>query len=468
MDERSKGHRRILQEVEVLLSMISAPVLVVNQHGVVIHANTVAENVWGRSLVTLIDKSLDELTDTPTLHQYVRQGKPAMDLQIKINHSSGTQHAYLCKVHPLLVEKEAEGAVLSLTRQLVEEPGSKKEQKNAVRYSFASIRGNSQTINQLKGLAKTVAKSDSTILIRGESGTGKEVLAQAIHDASNRYQGPFVAINCAAIPESLLESELFGFEEGAFTGAKKGGKPGKFEMARGGTLFLDEIGDMPLYLQAKLLRVLQERRVERIGGSVSIPIDVRLMAATHKDVEAMIIQQQFREDLYFRLNVIPLHVPPLRERKEDLFDLIDFFMKSFSERLWKEPKRLSSQVVNILYAYHWPGNIRELENVVEYMVNLEAGELVTVTSVPAHIRTYAEAKKAAWKEEPEVRLSDVNIVTPTLSKLNGQEVQLIREALRIYGETTEGKKKAAEHLGISVSTLYRRLYKLNRERTERV
>jgi transcriptional regulator with PAS, ATPase and Fis domain len=186
------------------------------------------------------------------------------------------------------VNKKVEGAVLQLTKRILA-PSVDKHKKYATRYSFADIRGSSDVMTALKVQAEKVAKGNSTILIRGESGTGKEVLVQAIHTASNRQKGPFIAINCAAIPESLLESELFGYDEGSFTGAKKGGKPGRFELAQGGTLFLDEIGDMPLFLQAKLLRVLQERRVERVGGSESIPIDVRVIAATHKDLDVQIL-----------------------------------------------------------------------------------------------------------------------------------------------------------------------------------
>lgn len=291
----------------------------------------------------------------------------------------------------------------------------------------------------------------------------------SIHQASSRSDGPFVAINCAAIPEALLESELFGYEEGAFTGAKKGGKAGRFELALNGTLFLDEIGDIPPFLQAKLLRVLQERRIERVGGSESIPVDVRLIAATHKDLDAMIVSGQFREDLYYRLHVIPLYVPPLRERKEDLYDLIHYYLKLFADKLGKEPKLFTAQALKCLIDYHWPGNIRELENTLEYIVNLEIGDLVTISSLPAIIRgsRTSEEGLATQSQSQATPSAPLASATPAPQaaelSLEKTEEQLILQAVQRFGKSTEGKRKAAEFLGISVATLYRRLQKLSRK-----
>jgi sigma-54 dependent transcriptional regulator, acetoin dehydrogenase operon transcriptional activator AcoR len=461
LESLKKERKWLLQEIEALLSMISNPVLVVDQQGSVIHANTFAENVWRRSQITLINKSLLELMTAPKLIEFVQQGKPSIDFPVQIKDSTGGLSPYSCRLHPLKANKSVEGAVLQFTKQVLL-PSVDKQKKFVPRYSFTDIHGNSPTIIALKAQAEIVAKSDSTILIRGESGTGKEVLAQAIHGASHRQKGPFVAINCAAIPESLLESELFGYEEGSFTGAKKGGKPGRFELAQGGSLFLDEIGDMPLFLQAKLLRVLQERRTERVGGSESIPIDVRVIAATHKDIETMIANQQFREDLYFRLNVIPFSIPPLRERVEDLYELIHYFMKRYAERFGKETKRLSSQVLTRLYNYHWPGNVRELENIIEYIVNLEIGDLVTISSLPLSLR-YPEGL-----EEPIEKLRTLpkkrSAFDSSFLNLEESETNLIEQALRRYGTSTEGKRKAAEALGMSVATLYRRLKTISREK----
>ena len=232
---------------------------------------------------------------------------------------------------------------------------------------------NSQ-MKKIYELAKKVAPSSSTILILGESGTGKEVLAKYIHFCSKR-KGPFVTINCAAIPEELLEAELFGYEKGAFTGAIKS-KPGKFEIANKGTLFLDEIGDLSLKLQAKLLRVIQEKQVERLGSDHSIKVDVRILAATNKDLEKEVQEGRFREDLFFRLNVIPIKLPPLRERKEDIPLLTQFFLKRICEREGIEEKKLTSQAIKALLNYPWPGNIRELENFIERVVILSENNII--------------------------------------------------------------------------------------------
>ncbi|MCG5026993.1 sigma 54-interacting transcriptional regulator, partial [Anoxybacillus flavithermus] len=307
--ERARQERlKLLREIEGLLSFITDPVLVVDAKGHIVHTNSAAEQILERSQIIMIDKHVTEFVQSESLSKYIKQGKPVTNLAVNVINAKGARLDFSCRLHPLLVDAQVEGAILFFTK-----PALRQEQEKSLRYgtrfSLDDIIGSSPAIAALKEQVMKIAKSESTVLIRGESGTGKEVLAQSIHRLSHRNKGPFVAINCAAIPESLLESELFGYEEGAFTGAKKGGKPGRFELAKGGTLFLDEIGDMPLYLQAKLLRVLQERRIERVGGTKAIEVDVRIIAATHKDLESMIANNQFREDLYFRLNVIPLYVP---------------------------------------------------------------------------------------------------------------------------------------------------------------
>ncbi|WP_431809653.1 sigma-54 interaction domain-containing protein [Brevibacillus agri] len=467
-EQESKERKLLLQEVEGLLSLITVPILVVDATGHVIHANQAAEHVWQRSLAVLLTKSLQAFVATSKLLGFVKKGKPLRDFSVEIVDGSGKRLPCLCRLHPLYIDQKPEGAILQFTRQQMETE-QEKNRKYVTRYTFADIRGNSEAIIALKDSARKIAKSDSTVLIRGESGTGKEVLAQSIHQASSRSDGPFVAINCAAIPEALLESELFGYEEGAFTGAKKGGKAGRFELALNGTLFLDEIGDMPPFLQAKLLRVLQERRIERVGGSESIPVDVRLIAATHKDLDAMIVSGQFREDLYYRLHVIPLYVPPLRERKEDLYDLIHYYLKLFADKLGKEPKLFSAQALKCLIDYHWPGNIRELENTLEYIVNLEIGDLVTISSLPAIIRgsRTSEEGLATQSQSQATPSAPLASATPAPQaaelSLEKTEEQLILQAVQRFGKSTEGKRKAAEFLGISVATLYRRLQKLSRK-----
>ena len=308
--------------------------------------------------------------------------------------------------------------------------------------SFDSIIGSSSVMARLKQRALQISSSDSTVLITGESGTGKELFARAIHTSSPRNKRPFVSINCGAIPEMLLESELFGYEKGAFTGADRNGKIGKFELADGGTIFLDEIGDMPIHLQVKLLRVLQTRQIDKIGGQSPISIDVRIIAATNQNLEAMITENQFREDLYFRLSVIPLQIPALRERPEDIPLLIDHAFCKFRDKLGKNIKSISHDAYQCLAAYPWPGNVRELENALEYAINMETSQAIQMENLPDKIRKLHTNTDSAI---------DFKKQSADYQK------QLIIRCLEETGWSVKGKREAAKKLGISESTLYRRL-----------
>lgn len=310
---------------------------------------------------------------------------------------------------------------------------------------FDHIVGHSESLLQAKALAKKVAGSDSTVLILGESGTGKELFARAIHHSSPRSGAPFVAINCAAIPDHLLESELFGYDEGAFTGARRGGKPGKFQLANKGTLFLDEIGDMPLHLQAKLLRVLQEKRVDRLGSEQSSKVDVRLIAATHRNLEEKVIEGSFRQDLYYRLNVIPIIVPPLRERPDDVLITARVMVAKWCGKLHKEVPELSRAFVSALQSHDWPGNVRELENAIEYAVNLCDDFRLEPHHLPKRLTsTSGDAVQ---------NISPAQSIRP----IEQLEREAIKAAIGVFGDSGEGLKHAAEALGISLATLYRKL-----------
>ena len=314
-----------------------------------------------------------------------------------------------------------------------------------------NIVGSSPATMRMKEDIARIAGSTSTVLITGESGTGKEMVATAIWDLSGRKKNRFVAINCAAIPEALLESELFGYVKGAFTGADPNGRMGKFELADKGTIFLDEIGDMPLYLQAKLLRVLQERTIIRIGSNQVIPIDVRVIAATNKDLKEMIREKKFREDLYYRLNVIPLKIPPLRERKEDIEELTDYFTGRYAGLLGKTVRHITESVRRALAACPWRGNVRELENVVEFMVNMMGEDgVLDERTLPRDFWDDAEEEQI---RRAELQPEDGEMIVP-LKELERLEIE---KALRICGSTTDGKKEAAARLGIGVATLYRKL-----------
>lgn len=312
--------------------------------------------------------------------------------------------------------------------------------------TFEDIIGKSRELEVVKRRGLQVATSDSTVLIRGESGCGKELFARAIHFASHRKEESFISVNCGAIPEMLLESELFGYEGGAFTGAEKKGKPGKFELAHNGTIFLDEIGDMPLHLQVKLLSAIQNRRIDKVGGLKPVDINVRIIAATNKNLEEMIETKQFREDLYFRLNVIPLDVPSLRQRPEDIETLLEYSLGKFNRLLNKNIVGFQIDTKNVLQKYDWPGNVRELENVVEYVVNMEETDRVQMKNLPDRIKMKPnEMQRGATLKE----------------KTDACQRQAIEECLKWTGHSLEGKRQAAQRLGISESTLYRRIKELN-------
>ncbi len=313
-------------------------------------------------------------------------------------------------------------------------------------WGIDDIIGHSQSMKKLKDDIKRFANSMSTVFIEGESGTGKELVATAIWKESKRKDEIFVPINCAAIPDTLLESELFGYVKGAFTGASPKGRIGKFELANNGVLFLDEIGDMPIYLQAKLLRVLQEQKITRIGSNNEINIDVRIITATNKNIPELIQSNKFREDLYYRLNVIPMEIPALRERREDIADLVYFFINFYITKFDKYFNNIEDQTLALLKQNDWPGNVRELENVVEYMINMmdTDGELNNKTLPDTFF------KKTFFQEES----NNSQLHVRPLKEIEHSE---IKKALSIYGNTTKGKKKAAQKLGISTSTLYRKL-----------
>lgn len=316
-----------------------------------------------------------------------------------------------------------------------------------------SILGSSPATLKLKEEISKVARSTSTVLITGESGTGKEMVATSIWRESDRRDKRFIALNCAAIPESIMESELFGYVKGAFTGADPNGRMGKFELANEGVIFLDEIGDMPLYLQSKLLRVLQERKIVRIGSNQLMDIDVRVIAATNKDLKKMVREKRFREDLYYRLDVIPLRVAPLRERLEDIEDLTLSYSQRFARKFGKKAPRLTEEVMDALKGYRWPGNVRELENAVEYMVNLmgEDGTL-DVSMLPEDIRTGSREAAAPTENGPGKQTGAGQILS-----LRELEKNAIRQALLQCGNHTAGKAMAARKLGIGMATLYRKI-----------
>ncbi len=313
-------------------------------------------------------------------------------------------------------------------------------------YSFDDLVGKSREFKAVKDIAKKVAKTHSNLLITGESGTGKELFAHAIHNASSRFLGPFIKINCAAIPGELLESELFGYEDGAFTGARKGGKKGKFELANEGTILLDEIGDMSINMQAKILRVLQDKEVERLGGSTLQKVDVRIIASTNKSLEELVKKGKFREDLYYRLNVIRINLPPLRDRKEDIEDLCTALKRKIASKLGIYVEGFSNKALEYMNSYGWPGNIRELENIIERGVNLLDSDLIIRENhLPSRITKYNN--KGIVKENKQLK----DIVEEI-------EKEIILDCLQ---KNHGNKNKTAKILGISRTGLYKKMDRYN-------
>ena len=314
------------------------------------------------------------------------------------------------------------------------------------RYHFQNIVGRSKKMQEVLALVERVAPTNSTVLIGGESGVGKDLIARAIHQNSRRAVGPFIKINSTAIPDTLFESELFGFERGAFTGALAS-KPGKFELADKGTLFLDEIGDVPAAIQVKLLRVLQEREFERLGGTKTLKVDIRMIAATNRDLRAALEEGTFREDLYYRLNVVPIDIPPLREHKEDIPDLVNHFLARFAADSEKEIEGIAPAALDALMEYHWPGNVRQLENSVERAVALSRGRVIDEKDI--HLDTRQTKSGAA--------APSANQFLPEGMTLEQWEDNMIREALR---RANGNKSQAARLLGLSRNALRYRLGKL--------
>lgn len=321
--------------------------------------------------------------------------------------------------------------------------------------TLENIYGTSAATQSLKENIQKIANTNSTVLITGESGTGKELVARSLHSHGNRRNKPFVVINCSAIPDTLLESELFGYVKGAFTGASQNGRMGKFELANTGVIFLDEIGDMPLYLQAKILRVIQEKKIERIGSNKSIDLDIKIIAATNIDLEKKIMEQKFRGDLYYRLNVIPIKLLPLRERKEDILPIINSLIDKYNRLSDKYVHSIDEDVKRALINYEWPGNVRELENVMELMINMSGSNgVISSDLLPENILHHCDNISSSIDE---LLINDKS----ELEDFEKIEKIYIEKSLKKYGDDTESKKYIADKMNIGLTTLYRKMKKYN-------
>lgn len=442
-------NNKLFQEI---MDKIDDVIMVIDKETNVVYVNQAYERTFNKKSEFIVGKRLENFEGDTTAIKAVKQGEPI------VHHLQYLKSVNMDSVgvsFPLKYAGEIVGGVsiFNNTTKYLELVSKLQRTKEMNRYlqeqlndpAIAQWTREFITVNphmkQVLGLAIRVAHSEATVLIRGESGTGKEVMAKIIHTNSSKSNGPFVKINCAAIPDNLLESELFGYVGGAFTGARKEGKAGKFEMAQDGTIFLDEIGDMDINMQVKLLRVIQEKEVERIGGSKPIPLNVRIVAATNQNLEELIKEGKFRQDLYYRLNVIEIKITPLRHRKEDIPLLVHHLVKKMAG----DGVSVTPLVMNILTAYDWPGNVRELQNVIEHACIMRNGNIVDKYSLPQYMNP-VDVPNAMRREAMSYDLKEM---TAALEK------DLILEVLKKYSN----KSRAINELGISRSSFYEKIKK---------
>jgi transcriptional regulator with PAS, ATPase and Fis domain len=454
------------ETLKTILESAYEGIAVIDENGIITEFNEAYCRIVGMNREEVIGKHVTTVIENTRLHIVIQTGVAEKGYIQRIHGQDMVVHRI-----PIWKGEKVVGAIgmlifegvkglhdilermQELSRQVIEKSVAA-ESANKVNFRLEQIIGRSEEIETVKRIARKAAGTPSTVLITGESGTGKEMFAKAIHELSHCSGGPFISVNCAAIPEHLLEAELFGYEDGAFTGAKKGGKPGKFELAHKGTLFLDEIGDMPPLMQSKILRVLQEKEVERVGGIAKHFVDVRIVAATHCHLESMIHKGTFREDLYYRLNIIRLEIPPLRKRQVDIPLLLTHHLYQFCERFGIAQKTFSGEAMAALMDYDWPGNVRELVNTVEMLVSLSESVTIQAHELPARITKSisGDSCQATAMSSP-TRVATLTSIKDTVME---REKELIIKTLL---ETNGNKAEAARRMGIERSTLYEKLKK---------
>lgn len=441
--------------VDAINSVIDEAICVVDHDDQVTHWNKRAEVLYDIKATEIIGKNIEDFFSNLMVTKVIKE-REGVDA---VYHQPCKDTHVLISAKPLKIGGAVIGGVsaerditevVQLNQKLhfasnqVQELQSEITRITGGNNPFAAIKGHHQKLTELINMAKKVAQTSAAVLIRGESGTGKELFARAIHEASDRAAEPFVVVNCAAIPPSLFESEVFGYEGGAFTGASRQGKTGVFESAHGGTLFLDEVAELPPNLQVKLLRVIQEQEFYRVGGTKPVKVDVRIISATHRNLEAMLGKDLFREDLYYRLNVVALEVPSLRERREDIPELVYQFIREYSQLYDKHISQLEPSVMAILLAYPWPGNVREMKNVIERMVILAEGDTITEDNVPSTLIRPRDKKHRPYQ-------------TGLVSVTEQTERELIQSTLE---QVNDNRSQAARILGIPRSTLYYKMHQL--------
>ncbi|MFH1613185.1 MAG: sigma 54-interacting transcriptional regulator [bacterium] len=435
-----------------ILESISNGIIAYDKQGKIKEINSFALNLLEMDKKDSIKKNIDDIIiSTPSINTICQKEEESKNKEIKIKTKSDKKIRAFANITNIKdITEENTGQVLIFRE--IKELGKlvNKIVGSQAKYVFDDILGQNDALIESKKLAAIASTTFSNVLIQGESGTGKELFAQAIHNASSRADFPFVAINCAGIPRELIESELFGYAEGAFTGARKEGAIGKFELAEGGTMLLDEIGDMPIDMQVKLLRVLQNKDFFRIGGNTSITMDVRIISATNKNLLQEIKKGNFREELYYRLNVININIPSLKERNKDIEILANHFIKVLNKRLNKNVKGLDEKVLTLFLNYPWPGNIRELENVIEYTIAITEKEYISIEDLPERLTETISLEKNSVEVE--------NVLDNKINKAEISNQELYEQTLKANNGDIN---KTAKILGISRATFYRRLEKYN-------
>lgn len=446
----------LLIEQKTILETLNEGVIVIDKYGMINNINRYARQIFNG--IELIGKHIDRELKPEAIS--LQKLLPCNDKEVKFHYSSTTQ--VICVIS--LVEAPNGNKVISLKEDQRIRDITRRVIGVGATYTFDRIIRHSDCLSKLIREAKKASRTNSTVLITGESGTGKELVAQAIHNHSDRRNSPFIAVNCGAIPRDLVQSELFGYVDGAYTGSRKGGALGKFELADGGTLFLDEIGEMPLEAQTSLLRVLQEGEVVRIGAEKPININVRIIAATNSNLVKMVEQSSFRRDLYYRLNVVSLSIPALRERVDDIRDLIEFFSARICNNLKKIRPLFTTDVIRVLEAYTWPGNIRELENTIERLLNLNSGLIINLDDLPDEILNQSELIDMDETDDKhkQVTSNTYSNERPETLRTTSQDTLELNEKKHIIAllESNQGNvRKTAEALKISRNCLYGKMKK---------
>lgn len=444
--ELGKTHKQLQGIVE----SVGEGLIATDEAGTIVCCNKAAIKALKLDDADVVGKNIKQYFPTAPILQIGSTGTEYKSLEVLLRGPSQAVRL-LSTASPLVSEGQIIGAVALVRRMEDATKVAYQMTDGQPNPALEDILGNSPAILRAKQMALRTAMSASFVLLRGESGTGKELFARAIHYHSPRNSHPFVAVNCAAVPEELLESELFGYEDGAFTGARRGGKPGKFELADQGTLFLDEVGDCSLRLQAKLLRALDSGETQRVGGTHTIKNNVRIVSATNKNLEQMVKDGEFREDLYFRLNVIPLLIPPLRERQEDIVPLFNCFLCKYSATMSCVTPCLSAITTEILEHYQWPGNVRELQNTAQYVLHTCVDGIIQPEHLPVRFKATTHVTASEKEITPDTGIG--------LASVESWEKKLIEEGLRRLGNIPKAKDMLAKQLGMSRATIYRKIKK---------